>query len=103
MIIIDNIYDLWNQTSNNIWLLFFPEIDRIQGGGVPRVVKEDRKMADVTKEKAIKLTVRVLVPVRDHPKVMSWLCRKFFLFWILETFINTLKLFGSYWAKGKLA
>ncbi|XP_068207219.1 KH domain-containing, RNA-binding, signal transduction-associated protein 2-like [Palaemon carinicauda] len=25
-------------------------------------------MADVTKDKAIKLTVRVLVPVRDHPK-----------------------------------
>ena len=53
--------------------LIFSEIERIQGGGVPRAIKEDRRMADVTKEKSIKLTVRVLVPVRDHPKVRcSW-------------------------------
>ncbi|XP_069980829.1 KH domain-containing, RNA-binding, signal transduction-associated protein 2 isoform X1 [Penaeus vannamei] len=43
------------------------EIERLQTGGRPGK-GEERKMADVTKDKAIKLTVRVLVPVRDHPK-----------------------------------
>ncbi|XP_042887291.1 KH domain-containing, RNA-binding, signal transduction-associated protein 2-like, partial [Penaeus japonicus] len=42
-------------------------IERLQTGGRPGK-GEERKMADVTKDKAIKLTVRVLVPVRDHPK-----------------------------------
>ncbi|XP_069175473.1 KH domain-containing, RNA-binding, signal transduction-associated protein 2 [Procambarus clarkii] len=49
--------------------LLSQEIERLQTGVRTGAGKsEERKMADVTKDKAIKLTVRVLVPVRDHPK-----------------------------------
>ncbi|KAK8406716.1 hypothetical protein O3P69_007353 [Scylla paramamosain] len=44
------------------------QIERLQNGVRVSTKNEERKMADVTKDKAIKLTVRVLVPVRDHPK-----------------------------------
>jgi KH domain-containing RNA-binding signal transduction-associated protein 3 len=30
---------------------------------------EQRRMVDITRDKPIKVTVRVVVPVRDHPKV----------------------------------
>lgn len=32
---------------------------------------EKSKMIDITRDKPIKITVRVAVPVRDHPKVMK--------------------------------
>jgi len=32
-------------------------------------VGEQRRMVDITRDKPIKVTVRVVVPVRDHPKV----------------------------------
>ncbi|XP_045128782.1 KH domain-containing, RNA-binding, signal transduction-associated protein 2-like isoform X2 [Portunus trituberculatus] len=48
--------------------LIAQEIERLQNGVRMSTKSEERKMADVTKDKAIKLTVRVLVPVRDHPK-----------------------------------
>jgi KH domain-containing RNA-binding signal transduction-associated protein 3 len=31
--------------------------------------REERRMMDITRDKPIKVTVRVVVPVRDHPKV----------------------------------
>jgi hypothetical protein len=35
---------------------------------------EQRRMVDITRDKPIKVTVRVVVPVRDHPKVsQQWL------------------------------
>lgn len=30
----------------------------------------EKKMVDITRDKPIKVAVRVVVPVRDHPKVM---------------------------------
>lgn len=30
---------------------------------------ESRRMVDITRDKPIKVAVRVVVPVRDHPKV----------------------------------
>lgn len=32
-----------------------------------------RKMVDITRDKPIKVTIRVVVPVRDHPKVRYFL------------------------------
>ncbi|CAH1963483.1 unnamed protein product [Acanthoscelides obtectus] len=32
---------------------------------------ESRKMVDITRDKPIKVAVRVVVPVRDHPKVVE--------------------------------
>jgi hypothetical protein len=34
---------------------------------------EQRRMVDITRDKPIKVTVRVIVPVRDHPKVSEQL------------------------------
>ena len=56
-------------THTHTFALSSPEIERLQNGVRISTKSEERKMADVTKDKAIKLTVRVLVPVRDHPKV----------------------------------
>ena len=45
-----------------------PEIARIQSGGKPP--GRDTKFVDIYHEKPIRLTVRALVPVKEHPKVM---------------------------------
>ncbi|XP_069678382.1 uncharacterized protein [Periplaneta americana] len=52
------------------------ELERVQNGGRPlhgnsssnRASNEDRRFADIIKEKPIKVTIRVLVPVKEHPK-----------------------------------
>ena len=49
--------------------IFFAEICRIQSGGKPP--GRDTKFVDVYHEKPIRLTVRALVPVKEHPKVRS--------------------------------
>lgn len=36
---------------------------------IPHMAYEKSKMIDITRDKPIKITVRVAVPVRDHPKV----------------------------------
>jgi hypothetical protein len=36
---------------------------------MPHMPYEKSKMIDITRDKPIKITVRVAVPVRDHPKV----------------------------------
>lgn len=43
------------------------EIARIQSGGKPP--GRDSKFVDIYHEKPIRLTVRALVPVKEHPKV----------------------------------
>ncbi|XP_043235333.1 KH domain-containing, RNA-binding, signal transduction-associated protein 2-like [Amphibalanus amphitrite] len=45
--------------------LLYQEIERFQTG---RVWRDDRKMVDVTKEKSLRISSRVLVPVKEHPK-----------------------------------
>ena len=46
---------------------FISEIARIQSGGKPP--GRDSKFVDIYHEKPIRLTVRALVPVKEHPKV----------------------------------
>jgi hypothetical protein len=56
------------------------ELERIQNGGRPlqsnssgnRTSTEDRRFADIIKEKPLKVTIRVLVPVKEHPKASVW-------------------------------
>jgi len=46
----------------------FTELERVQSTG--RLSREEKRtFADITKEKPIKVSVRVLVPIREHPKV----------------------------------
>lgn len=54
-------------------LVFLSDVDRGGSTAVRRASpgREERKFADVIKEKPIKVTVRVLVPVKEHPKVSS--------------------------------
>ncbi|KDR24256.1 hypothetical protein L798_06725 [Zootermopsis nevadensis] len=54
------------------------ELERLQNGGRSlhstsngnRANNEDRRFADIIKEKPIKVTIRVLVPVKEHPKML---------------------------------
>lgn len=46
---------------------------------------ESRRMVDITRDKPIKVAVRVVVPVRDHPKVSLP-----FLFWYCTTILCNL-------------
>ena len=54
----------------------------MQNGGRPlhtnstgnRTNTEDRRFADIIKEKPLKVTIRVLVPVKEHPKVSTRSC-----------------------------
>ena len=59
----------WMLLNNNFSLFFcsFSEIARIQSGGKPP--GRDSKFVDIYHEKPIRLTVRALVPVKEHPKV----------------------------------
>ncbi|KAF0290106.1 KH domain-containing, RNA-binding, signal transduction-associated protein 2 [Amphibalanus amphitrite] len=52
--------------ANRFVLIPFAEIERFQTG---RVWRDDRKMVDVTKEKSLRISSRVLVPVKEHPKL----------------------------------
>ena len=55
--------------------VIFSEISRLQAGGSKGGgFKDPIKYVDVYRERPIRLTVRVLVPVREHPKVSeAWL------------------------------
>ena len=48
--------------------LSISEISRIQSGGKPP--GRESKFVDVYHEKPIRLSVRALVPVKEHPKVI---------------------------------
>nr|XP_029722585.1 KH domain-containing, RNA-binding, signal transduction-associated protein 2-like [Aedes albopictus] len=50
------------QAFNSTFFLFSPHT------GSPSVIHEKKKMLDITRDKPIKIAVRVQVPVRDHPK-----------------------------------
>ena len=51
-------------------IFLFSEISRLQAGGSKGAgFKDPIKYVDVYRERPIRLTVRVLVPVREHPKV----------------------------------
>jgi hypothetical protein len=62
--------------------LLVVELERLQKGGRPlhnnssgnRASTEDRRFADIIKEKPLKVTIRVLVPVKEHPKVSARPC-----------------------------
>jgi hypothetical protein len=45
----------------------FSEITRLEGGGVYQ--GEGSHFLDIYREKCARITIRVLVPVREHPKV----------------------------------
>lgn len=47
-------------------LLYFTEIQKTQAMGKPL---RDQKYVDIYREKPIRVAVKVLVPVREHPKV----------------------------------
>lgn len=46
------------------------EISKTQQLGKPQ--PKDQKYVDIYREKPIKVTVKVLVPVREHPKVSEY-------------------------------
>ena len=48
------------------YIIYFSEIARIQRGGKPP--GRDTRIVDIYHEKPIRLTVRVIVPVKEHPK-----------------------------------
>ena len=60
---------VWNLI---IVFVFPPEIVHIQSGGSKSYGYRDHiKYFDIYRERPIRLTVRALVPVREHPKVKS--------------------------------
>jgi hypothetical protein len=59
-----------NQHDNDSSSCYFSvtEIERLQNGG-KQSWREERRPIDVIKEKPIRVAVKIIVPVRDHPKV----------------------------------
>lgn len=49
--------------------IYFIEVTKTQQLG--RVPAKDNKFVDIYREKPIKASVKVLVPIREHPKVNS--------------------------------
>lgn len=68
---------------NVISFTSIPEISRVQSGGSKLgglgylENRDPIKYVDVYRERPIRLTVRVLVPVREHPKVRVAICTRF--------------------------
>ena len=50
---------------------FPPEINLCQSGHAGPALDSDRRLLDVYREKPVRLTVRIAVPVKEHPKVSS--------------------------------
>lgn len=48
--------------------LFLPEIQKVRESG--KIPPRDLKYVDIYREKQIRVTVKVLVPVKEHPKVI---------------------------------
>lgn len=48
-------------------LLLFEEIEKVQTTG--RIPSKEQKYADIYREKPIRISQKVLVPIREHPKV----------------------------------
>lgn len=60
----------------------FLEIARVQQTG--RIPLKEQKYVDIYREKQIRVTVKVLVPVKEHPKVRQ---RNAVFFLCLDLFI----------------
>lgn len=71
-----------------IWQFIYSFLDSNGAGGGGRLGSRgnssyeggERRMVDITRDKPIKVAVRVQVPVRDHPKV-SYFCHKYSAWW----------------------
>lgn len=48
--------------------LFFLEIEKVQTTG--RLPSKEQKYADIYREKPLRVSQKVLVPIREHPKVI---------------------------------
>ena len=59
---------------NRFWIFPLSEISQIHTGGRGLATKDQPKLLDVYREKPIRLTVRALVPAKDHPKVRTNEC-----------------------------
>ena len=49
--------------------VYFSPFSDVRNGRAPDM--GPRRMVDITRDKPIKVTIRVVVPVRDHPKVSN--------------------------------
>lgn len=72
----DTSFQLYSQRTSrakvNIVSLFNMTFFSLPSGSpssMPHMPYEKSKMIDITRDKPIKIAVRVAVPVRDHPKV----------------------------------
>lgn len=52
------------EVSSNVIIIFLEARHGAKSDGV-------RRMVDITRDKPIKVSIRVAVPVRDHPKVCT--------------------------------
>jgi hypothetical protein len=57
--------------SNLYGIIFFSEIQRIQNGGKTTAPQEasSKPLTDVTSDKYIKVSEKVLIPIKQFPKV----------------------------------
>lgn len=60
------VYDVFNCIYLFVYL-FHTEIAKVQQCG--RIPLKEQKYVDIYREKQIRVTVKVLVPVKEHPKV----------------------------------
>lgn len=54
--------------NNSVFSLFFLEIEKVQTTG--RLPSKEQKYADIYREKPLRVSQKVLVPIREHPKVI---------------------------------
>ncbi len=70
----------WRIKNMILFYISFSEISQLQSGlgkSGCNMYKDSVKYVDVYRERPIRLTVRVLVPVREHPKVFFSLLSHF--------------------------
>ena len=74
---------------------FSPEITLCRSGHAGPALDSDRRLLDVYREKPVRLTVRIAVPVKEHPKVnsQSW-CFTFYQTFYFVQFNFVGKLLG---------
>ena len=81
--------------KSNLSSFSFSEITRIQSGGKPP--GRDSKFVDIYHEKPIRLTVRALVPVKEHPKVSMNIYKAYKKYFVLDIYLNLLLIAVLLW------
>lgn len=66
----ERLFDEYHFLMISTWFIFSPtEVSKAQAQATGKPLKPENRYVDIYKEKPIKVVTKVLVPVKEHPRV----------------------------------